>query len=106
MGIPIEETDPIERAFPVGYDGEIVEDVFNVLRLCQEDRPQWYKATATKLKLDVKYVHLILEMAARADYLEYGCSPRGGWLTEKGEKLLRDATEWRRKKANETTADN
>jgi DNA-binding MarR family transcriptional regulator len=87
--------DPIEAVLPVGYDGEIVGDVFHVLRLLKERRPIYYTDIAAELKIDTKYVHLILEVLADRNFTEYGTSPRGSWLTPKGERLLEMATVYR-----------
>lgn len=32
---------------------------------------------------------LLLEILSKADFTEYGTSPRGSWLTDKGRKLLK-----------------
>jgi DNA-binding MarR family transcriptional regulator len=89
------DENPLEHVLPVGYDGEITDDVHNILRLLREERAIWYADIAERLKIDKKYVHLILEMLGGKDFTEYGTSPRGSWLTEKGEQLLDLTDEWK-----------
>jgi Mn-dependent DtxR family transcriptional regulator len=94
--VQCEGDDPLRYALPVGYDGEIVEDVFNVMRLLRNERPVFFDKIAATLALEEKYVHLILEVLADKDMTEYGTSPRGSWLTDKGEALLAAAEKYRR----------
>ncbi len=64
----------------------------SLLRNC---RPIYYTEIAKELELDLKYVHLILEILGNRDFTEYGTSPRGSWLTSKGEELLALAEKWK-----------
>lgn len=93
-----EEYDPIEETFAIGYSETVVEDFYNVLKMKMQDGVICYDAIAEKLNLSESYVHLISELMANADVLEYGTSPRCGWLTDKGKELYRLATEYRDKK--------
>lgn len=91
----IGDGDPLEAVLPIGYDDAIVADFYAVLRLLRDARPIYYTAIAERMGLDQKYVHLVLEVIASKDLTEYGSSPRGSWLTDRGEAILRLATEWR-----------
>lgn len=88
------DENPLEHVLPVGYDGAITQDVHNVLRLLRDERALFYDKIAARLGVDKRYVHLILEVLADRDFTEYGTSPRGSWLTEKGEQLLALTDEW------------
>jgi hypothetical protein len=93
------DADPLEVLLPIGYSGEIVEDVYKVMRELKEGRfvrSIYYTDIAQRLKLNLKYVHLILEILADNEYTEYGTSPRGSWLEPCGRALLELATEWRK----------
>lgn len=90
------ELDPIERILKIGYNEEIVNDIFNIL--CQLDTASstYYTNIAQNLRLDEKYVHIILEIMANEDLLEYGVSPRGSWLSGRGKELLELSKEFRK----------
>lgn len=87
--------DPLTNGLPIGYDGEVVDDVFRVMRLLRDARPIFYDKIALALVLPLNYVHLILEVLAFHNITEYGTSPRGSWLTDEGEELLRMAEAYR-----------
>lgn len=89
------DTDPLAIFLPIGYDGEIVDDFRNVMRIIDEHHLIFYDKIAAALDLPLKYVHLTLEVLADRGILEYGVSPRGGWLSSAGEELLVMANEWR-----------
>jgi hypothetical protein len=91
------EHDPLTIVLPCGYEDEIPGDILRVMQQLRDVRPSWYEAIALHLQLDKKYVHFILEVLASKDFTEYGSSPRGSWLTDAGEALLKLAEEWRAK---------
>jgi predicted transcriptional regulator len=69
------------------YDGAIDNDMIAVLKeSATNDR--WYENIAKRLGLDAKYVQLIQHCLAHLDLVEYGTSPRGAWITDRGKKYL------------------
>jgi hypothetical protein len=71
------------------YDEEIADDAVNILKFLGQERSNFYYTDIAKeLNLDSKYVAVFLDLFARADLTEYGCSPRGSWLTPKGREVL------------------
>ena len=71
-----------------GYNSEVDEDVINVAKLIRDKRPIFYTDIAKELNLKPTHVELIQYILCSLDFAEYGTSPRGCWLTEKGEKAL------------------
>lgn len=66
---------------------EITDDVINIFKEFYQDKKTYYAyytKIAEKLKLDVKYVELILYLLDGKGWLEHGTSIRGSWLTEEG----------------------
>lgn len=107
-----ENDDPFTVYLPIGYDGQIVDDAFFVLEYLSAPQKTaaghdetWYTVIAGLLfkkevprdgqSVEARYVHLILEVFAGVDLIEYGSSPRGSWLTDAGKELLRMARRWR-----------
>lgn len=71
----------------LSYNGEVALEVYNVLRL-SEGGNAWYEEIAKKLNLKDTHVELIKYILCVYELLEYGTSPRGAWLTDKGQVLL------------------
>ena len=92
----VDESDnPLTCYLPVGYDGNIVDDVFAVMSALSAERGLYYTDIAERFGYDPKYVHLMLEVLAYHEMTEYGTSPRGSWLTDAGSELLDLATRFR-----------
>jgi hypothetical protein len=73
------------------YSGEIDYDIYQVLKLSESDSGEiWFADAAKKLGLTEKYVELIKTICSYGGLLDYGCSPRGAWLTEEGKKFVKD----------------
>lgn len=88
--------DPLTIALPIGYDSVIVDDFLAVMRYLKDKPGEWYETIATSIGGKApRYVHLILEVLADRKLTEYGTSPRGSWLTPRGEELLEAAEEFR-----------
>ena len=73
-----------------GYNSEVDDDIINVMRVIRDDRPAFYTDIAEKLQMKPPHVELIQYILCSMDFAEYGTSPRGCWLTEKGEKMLKE----------------
>lgn len=75
------------------YDSEIADDAINVLKYLGEKHEAFYYTDVAKaLNLDPKYVAVFLDLFAHSNLTEYGTSPRGSWLTDKGEEALEQVT--------------
>lgn len=75
----------ISQAFKISvfsYNSEVSDDFFNVMD-CVEDGCS-NSAIAEKLGLSPNYVELIQYLLCNNGHAEYGTSPRGCWLTDKG----------------------
>lgn len=70
------------------YDSELDEDILNVLKCTSSKEFMFYDEIAKELKLDEKYVQLILHLLSHLGFTDYGTSPRGSWISESGEKYL------------------
>lgn len=64
------------------YSSDIDEHMLAVLRDLHENRPTHYDKIAERLGLYPPYVELLLTLLASAGWLEYGTSPRSGWLDD------------------------
>lgn len=51
-----------------------------------------YEILAKKFECPEKIAYSACERACDSNYIEYGVSLRTGWLTEKGENLLKDSS--------------
>jgi len=81
------DTDENDQLHSLTYDGAIDEDIINVLKeTASEDF--WYEKISERLKLEPKYVQLILHYLAALDLVDYGTSPRGSWISQSGERYL------------------
>jgi hypothetical protein len=69
------------------YNSTVTDEVFGVMKCIAKDRPAYNTAIARAMKLKESHVELIQYLLCNNDHAEYGTSPRGCWLTEKGEKL-------------------
>lgn len=93
-----EETEPWEKQADVlsealgiqvlSYNSEITDAIVGVMKLARRPNPAYNTDIARKLDLAPNYVELIQYLICQNDHAEYGVSPRGIWLTDKGEKLL------------------
>jgi len=72
-----------------GYNGEIDLEILEVMRLLKKKRPIYCTDVAKELGLKPTHVELINYILATLGLAEYGTSPRGCWLTEKGEEYLK-----------------
>jgi Mn-dependent DtxR family transcriptional regulator len=71
-----------------GYNSSVDDIIVKVMECIKTDRPIYVTDIADKLKLQDDFVELIQYIICSLDYAEYGTSPRGCWLTNKGEKML------------------
>ncbi len=69
------------------YDGSVDLDVLNVMETLGGVGFAFYTRIAQNFKLNPNYVQLINFILCGADLAEYGTSPRGAWLTKKGEEF-------------------
>jgi hypothetical protein len=53
----------------------------------RDDQPNAYWHTKLEEAVGPVVAWLFINLLCHADVIEYGTSPRGGWLTEKGENL-------------------
>lgn len=81
-------TELISKALNIevfSYNSEVTMDVWNVIKLLGEKKDGYYNTEISlELKLDPKHVELIQYLICNNGHAEYGTSPRGCWLTEKG----------------------
>jgi hypothetical protein len=80
----------ISEAFGIevfSYNKAVTNDVWNVFKIIKEDRPAFVTDIAKRLGLSDSHVELIQYLICNNDHAEYGSSPRGCWLTPKGEAL-------------------
>jgi len=71
------------------YSSEIDQAVLKVIHdLADESLSDWYEDIAKHHALDPLLVELIKTLLASADWVEYGNSPRGGWLVHGCEQEL------------------
>lgn len=83
-------TNLISEAFSIevfSYNTEVTNEVIAVLKEIKEGRPAYVTEIASKLNLKESHVELIQYLICNNDHAEYGTSPRGCWLTPKGEQL-------------------
>lgn len=59
-----------------------------IAKLIKDERPIFYTEIADKLKITPEFVQLVQYLLCGADLAEYGTSPRGCWLTNKGEAWI------------------
>lgn len=71
-----------------GYNSAIDNDIISIMKSIRDDEDKWYQVIAKKLNLREEYVELIQYILCTLDYAEYGTSPRGCWLTDKGNEML------------------
>lgn len=64
-------------------------DLYKIIKLIGSEVHCFYDEIVEKTGLDEKFVLLIQEILCSADLAEYGISPRGCWLTPKGEEFLK-----------------
>ena len=81
------DTDENGKPTFLTYNGEIDSDILDILKESGGEN-NWYMEVAETLSLDPKYVELILHYLAHLDLVDYGTSPRGAWISEKGRKYL------------------
>ena len=73
----------------ITYNSDLDDDIVAVLRSVQDiNQELYYTHVAKKLGLSENYVELILHVTGLLGLTEYGCSPRGSWTTEKGDRCL------------------
>lgn len=73
------------------YDSSVITDIIKVfIRLATAGNNRRYITYLCEdLKLDCKYVHLILNILDRLGWTEHGTAVRGCWIDEeKGEKIM------------------
>jgi hypothetical protein len=72
------------------YSGETEAAVLAVLKkLWDNELPKLYFVDATVLSPDqFVFEEFLMGVLSNYDLTEYGTSPRGSWLTDKGKKLL------------------
>lgn len=70
------------------YNGEIDQDIINVLKETAHPVDFFYTKIADRLSLNPRYVELILHYLSELDLVDYGTSPRGSWINENGKKYL------------------
>lgn len=79
------------------YNQQVSDDLFGVLELlakAKEAHEALYNTDiARQLQLSESHVELIQYLICNNDHAEYGTSPRGCWLTDKGLDLYRRAKE-------------
>jgi Mn-dependent DtxR family transcriptional regulator len=71
-----------------GYNSQIDEDIIRVMETIATEY-SYVTDIADKLHLQDSYVELIQYIICSLDYAEYGTSPRGCWLTDKGTEMLK-----------------
>lgn len=73
------------------YDSAVDLDVLNVLgelyKARKNDEAIFYTKISKNLNMAETHVELIQFILCGADFAEYGTSPRGCWLTDKGIKF-------------------
>ena len=77
----------ISKAFNIdvfSYNSEVTDNIWSVLKFIVENRPAYNTDIAEKLNLSTAHVELIQYLLCNNDNAEYGTSPRGCWMTEKG----------------------
>lgn len=67
----------------ITYNGEIDADIVAVLMESATDN-FYMSDISKKLNLPEKYVELIQHVLSDMDMVDYGTSPRGAWISEKG----------------------
>lgn len=82
----------------ITYNGKIDFDMISILRQLETEH-RYYTEVADTLSLNHDYVELILHVLSHYDLVEYGTSPRGSWITDKGRDYLKfidsdDKLEW------------
>ena len=70
-----------------GYNSEVDRDIISVMECV--GKKMFYTDIAQYLQMASSQVELIQYILCSMDYAEYGTSPRGCWLTEEGEKMLK-----------------
>lgn len=71
------------------YNDEVSDELFGVMKLISEKQAIFNTEIAKKLNLKNSHVELIQYILCNNDHAEYGGSPRGCWLTPKGEELYK-----------------
>lgn len=70
-----------------GYNSEVDSDIVSVMELIKNK--MFVTDIAERLKMSKSHVEIIQYILCSMDYAEYGTSPRGCWLTKKGEDALK-----------------
>lgn len=70
------------------YSSKVTDEVWAVIKLIHDEHPIHCNDIALRLGLSASYVELIQYLLCNNDNAEYGTSPRGCWLTKKGERLF------------------
>jgi Mn-dependent DtxR family transcriptional regulator len=95
-----EFNDMISTAFGIDvftYNSEVTDEFWGVLEMVAENRPAYNTDIAKKLNLKESHVELIQYLLCNKDHAEYGTSPRGCWLTPKGEAVYKKLKELKAK---------
>ena len=74
--------------YAFSYNSDVTNEVWGVMRLLRENESIFCTDIACELGLKPSHVELIQYLICNNDHAEYGTSPRGCWLTKKGEKLV------------------
>lgn len=89
--------DIISRAFNIqvfSYNGKVTSEFWSVLRLMGSskdlDQAIFNTEIAEATGLTESHVELIQYLICNNDHADYGTSPRGCWLTEKGFDVYRE----------------
>lgn len=73
----------------MAYDGKTANLVLELLKeLWDGQHPNHYFIRESENDYEWAFQAFMLEILASKDIIEYGTSPRGGWLTNKGKNLL------------------
>lgn len=72
-----------------GYASEVDDAIIAVMQLIRDKMPIFYTDICKITGFQSEFVQLIQYILSTLDYAEYGTSPKGCWLTAKGEKMLK-----------------
>lgn len=71
-----------------GYSSDVDCAIVEVMRDIKDNRPAYLTDIHKRTQHSIILVQLIQYIICSMDYAEYGTSPRGCWLTTKGESML------------------
>ena len=87
---------PIDSPFCGCMEDDVVKDFRAMLNIMnsKENGYCWYEDLMAELKLDEKYIYVLLQIATNADLIEHGSAIRGSWLTDAGKQYLTQPVEY------------